>query len=232
MQNNAYKLHCENIDAVKELLTMIESDLKQLLSYDPEEMGNTIHNYQLYFSFLSGSYIESLYYQLVYKPNITVEDRAATFVDSTETNIEEKWQILLEYSFKKGYGINIYEDLSKGLDVITNTFYKELSKCIREELNTIITLRDNITRGQFIHSFNLLHSSTQPSLDNLLNEQDLFTIKLRIKKFNLIAKIILELITTPHIFINNFDNNFNIYESLEFSYSSDKYEEFLRQLRK
>lgn len=227
-----YKLHCENLDAVKELLTMVESDLKQLLSFDPAEMGTIIHNYQLTFSFLTGAYIENLYYQLVYKPNFTLEDRTATFVESNEINLEERWQILLEYSFKKGYNVNIYEDLSKELDVVTNLFYNELHKFLKVELYNLNTVRENVTHGQFIHSFNPARSSIHPVSQEVLDQQDLFTIKLRIKKFNLIAKIILELITTPDIFFKNFDIHFNIYDSLAHSYSADKYAEFLLQVRK
>lgn len=231
-QRETYKLHCDNLDAVKELLTMVESDLKQLLSLDPEEIGKIVHTYQLYFSFLTGAYIENLYYQLVFKPNFTQKDRDATYVDSTETTLEEKWQILLEYSFKKGYEINIYEDLSKELDYVTNIFYKELYKFLKVELNALNFIRKNVTHGQFIHSFNLLNPLIHPITQDVIDNQDLFKIKLRIKKFNLIAKIILELITTPQIFLTNFDNYFNIYESLNFSYSADKYDEFLRQVRK
>lgn len=231
-QNNTYKLQCENLDAVKELLTMVESDLKQLLSLDPNEIGSIAHNYQLYFSFLSGSYIENLYYQLVCKPSFTQEYRKATYVNSTETTLEEKWQILLEYAFKKGYNINIYEDLSKELDFVTNTFYNELNRYLKSELNNIITIREKVTHGQFIHSFDFLNNSIQPNSQRIIEDQDLFTIKRRIKKFNLIAKIILELITTPNLFLSNFDNYFNIFESLKYNYSADKYVEFLQQLRK
>lgn len=221
-QAKIYKLHCENLDAVKVLLTVVEGDLNQLLSYNPEEMGKIIHNYQLHLSFLTGAYIENLYYQLVYKPNFTPEDRAATFVESTEINFEERWQILLEYSFKKGYKINIYEDLSKELDSISHKFYTELHKFLKVELHNLSVVRDSVTHGQFIHSFNPTSSSIHPVTQDVIDSQDLPTIKLRIKQFNLIAKIILELATTPDIFFKNFDNYFNIYDSLTHAFSSDK----------
>lgn len=231
-QQEIYKLNTENLEAVKELLTMVESDLKQLLSLDPNETGTVIHNYQLNFSFLTGAYIENLYYQLVYKPKFTDKDRSATFVNSTETDLEEKWQILLEYSFKKGYKLNMYEDLSKGVDYVTNLFYNELKKFLKVELHYIMKIRESIAHGQFIHSFNPSRSSLNPDNQHLLVNQDLFTVKLRIKKFNLVAKIILDLITSPQSFILSFDYYFNIYDSLGFNYSPEKYVEFLQQVRK
>lgn len=227
-QEEIYKLNCENLKSVITSYKTIERDLKLSLRRNDQH----VKHHELYLLFLSGSYIENMYYKLVYEPNFTEHDRNSVQSHSTRNSLNKKWQLLLEYGFRTAYNIKESEDLEVNLKFTPRQYYKELKNFINQELSTIIQIRNKVAHGQFIHPFNNTRTNLNRDMQNLMEAQNLFTIRLRIKKFEAISKVIHDLIITPQIFKRDFDDYYEKYERVSFNCSPTKYQEFLYEIRK
>ncbi|AVK86835.1 hypothetical protein C3943_26870 [Lysinibacillus sp. B2A1] len=230
-QEDIYKLNCQNLKAVIASYNNIERDLKQSLRKNDEDAKRLVKHYELYLLFLSGAYIENMYYKLVYEPNFTQTDRDLAKSHSNQS-LNNKWQILLEYGFKKAYGIRDNEILDQKLKFTPRKYYNELKDFINKELNTIITIRNKVAHGQFIHTFNSNRTALNEDTQNLMNTQNLFTIRMRIEKFKVISNVIHDLVISPKTFRRDFDDYYEKYERVTNNCSLDKYYEFLTEIRK
>ncbi|SCY59427.1 hypothetical protein SAMN02787079_02032 [Lysinibacillus sp. TC-37] len=85
---------------------------------------------------------------------------------------------------------------------------------------------------QFVHAFNSTRTNLNRETQNLMNAQHLFAIRVRIKKFEVISKVIHDLIITPRTFIRDFDDYHEKYERVTYNCSPTKYQEFLSEIRK
>ncbi|MEC0093732.1 hypothetical protein [Paenibacillus macquariensis] len=230
-QEDIYKFHCQNLKAVIASYNNIERDLKQSLRRNDVHSIQLLKHYELYLLFLSGAYIENMYFKLVYEPNFTQNDRDYTKVHSKQP-LNQKWKILLEYGFRKAYGIRDNFNLQLKLKFTPRKYYNELFNFIDKELNTIITIRNKVAHGQFIHTFNSDRTALNENTQSLLDAQNLFTIRMRIEKFKVISSVIHDLVISPRTFIRDFDNYYEKYERVTNNCSLEKYDEFLSEIRK
>ena len=224
-----YRFHVLNSRKIKSSIKLIETQTREIICVGNK---NDIKNMESTYLLLIAIWAESVFNKVLYEPNgFSPKDRL--FITGNGQNISQvdKWEKLVEISFRKHYKIPHAALQSHNLPHSAFSRYETLNKIIENELKPIITLRNGLAHGQWLYIFNTKGDEIVTDQMRMRSKENFLSLKQKKNLLNHFFKIIIDLIVSKSTFNRDFDETYLIIEHTLLRIDRNSYSDYISKLQ-
>lgn len=202
-----YRVHVENLSAVKVGVERIERELKAAISRGDEASSDALLKILL---LLLGSWTECRLKKLLFEPNgFGSTDRVK--ITSLKQQLQW-WTKAVELGFRKSYNLP-RATLPAALPPMARLLYNELIATIESDLRPIIEMRNTLAHGQWAKPLNSSNTDISPPMIVLLRNENALSAHFKMLILERLVAILHDLVSGNVAFERDFNTHFTRLEA-------------------
>ena len=169
-----YKFHVKNICSIEIALNNSALAARSAIA---EQNEPAIKSFVSLNSFLLGAWAENRLRKLLFEDSGLSDSERCTVI--SQSSQLEKWEKLIEVSFRKHYNVPTAELNESTLPFTATARYKVLKEILDQDLRSIIEIRNKLAHGQWVYPLNSDETDIEQGKYQALNprEPSFFTIQ-------------------------------------------------------
>lgn len=219
-----YRVHVENLRAVRIGLDRIERELRSAISRRDTESSSALLKILL---LLMGSWAECRLRKLIYEQNGFDEDHRS-YIEGGRSQLE-KWNRAVEMGFRLRYGFP-RANLNNSLRVTPRLHFRTLNDTIDSDLKPIIEIRNTLAHGQWAKPLNSRHTNLSPTMIAAIRRENALSARFKLTMIECLALAVHDLIAGNHAFERDFDYHYMRLENARTSLQTRNYEDWRQSM--
>ena len=221
-----YRFHVINLREVEKALKNISSLARKAIA-DQDESGQLRSLVRLY-ALVLGWWAETRLLKLLNEPG-AFEPEEATRVLSEPSRLEQ-WKALVDLSFRKHFTVNARSLTRMSLGQTNFARNRILHDTLRDDLATVIQVRNKLAHGQWIYPLNNQGTDVNSDYFRKLNEENIQSLQFKYALLRHLADVIHDLAVSPDAFERDFDQHFRKLDQARINLTSRPYETYVMRL--
>lgn len=221
-----YEFHVANLRAVETALDRIALSMRDAVSRDDHKSIDT--NTRVY-ALLLGAWAECRLAKLLYEPNaFTTADRA-TIQD--ETTHLARWQKVVDTAFRKHYSVPKATLSKTTLPHSAFARLQTLSDLLKDDLRSIITLRNKLAHGQWIYPINDAADDIAQEQMDALRTENAQSLQLKRRLLDYLLRGVYDLALSKPAFERDFDSHYRALEQTRVNLRTRDYDSYRQRMQ-
>jgi hypothetical protein len=220
-----YHFHVDNLRAVRAGLDDVLAAARRAIASRRE---SSIATHLRLYAFMAGAWAECRLLKLLYERQAFSDDERRVVLAETAL---ARWTKVVEIAFRRHYGIPAASLEPPALPKTAHARLQILTDVIRDDLRSIITLRNKLAHGQWVYPLtDDLTDVAQEQMDALRLET-LFSLKQKASLIESLCASVHDLVVSLPTFERDFDNHFVRIEQTRRNLIAKDYGKWVTQIR-
>lgn len=221
-----YRVHVENLRSIGAGLEDVYAAAKTAIARGHEDR---VQSHQRLYAFLLGAWSECRLLKLIFEPRVFTDAERA---DILKGKALDRWHIVLEAAYRRHYLIPTAPLEPPALNQADYCRLTALRSVLDADLGVIISLRNRLAHGQWVHVLNSSLSAISSDLMNQLQRDNLLTLKFKASMVESLCACVHDVVVSRPTFERDFDVHFRNIEQLRTNVRTRDYAGWTGLLRK
>lgn len=220
-----YKYHSENLKELKKSLNSLSAYCRIAIIKN-DEIGISSHEKALLL--ICGAIVEVKSRKLLHEPNGFSDSERKT-IENNSKSLEDTWVNIVNTAIIKRYNGDINNEKVIGKTAALRA--KEIIFVIKNELSSVILLRNKIAHGQWYYPLKSYGDEVENNAMKMMRKENVLTMNLKMKVVDSISDIVTDLIVSRPAFERDFDHHYSRFQNLKDQIENKDYNNYVENLK-
>lgn len=221
-----YRFHTENLRAVSDAMTQLETSAK--LAIRRRDEARTLAASRVY-AILVAIEAETRLLKLVHQSVVTERDRTEILSAASQ---HTQWLAAIDCGFRRKHIVAGSLPLGENLPLTARMRRDAIRATVDTDLRPVAELRNTLAHGQWVYAFNTKLDSINPAIMKALKTENLRTSQHRRAIVEALAYVVSDLFLASSTFERDFDTHFATMERRRRQLQHEDYEGYVQFLRR
>lgn len=221
-----YQFHVANLQEIDRAMERIARSIRLAVSQSDEI---TISSFIRLYALLLGAWAECRLQKMLYEPK-GFNDLQRAGINSEKTQIQ-KWEKAVDFAFRQQYKIE-KAPLSENV-LLHSAFsrYTTILEMLRNDLGSIIELRNKLAHGQWVYPLNSDGNDIAQEQMNVLRVENLLSLQFKKSLIESLSSAIHDLVVSKLTFERDFDDHVRIIVETQRNLKNRDYKAWAQSMR-